>query len=295
MSLTGQPAVVDAGWAFDRCEEITRREAKNFAYGIRLLPPPKRRALSAVYALARRVDDIGDGPGSPSARLAELAAVREQIRVLAEGGLPEGGEQDPVLVALAAAARQHPRLPLGAFCELVEGCELDLAGTRYETLEDLVGYCRKVAGSIGRLSLGIFGCPDWDSAAPLADDLGVALQLTNILRDVLEDRAMGRCYLPLALLRSAGLDDGLSGPPEAVAEVVAALAQQAEGWYQRGLRLLGFLDPRSRACTATMAGIYHRLLGRIAADPLAVTRGRVSLSTGEKAWVAAVSLLGGVR
>uniref|UniRef100_UPI003671DAEF phytoene/squalene synthase family protein n=1 Tax=Aciditerrimonas ferrireducens TaxID=667306 RepID=UPI003671DAEF len=292
MSLTAQVPASRAEWAFARCEAITRREAKNFAFGIRLLPPEKRRALSAVYALARRVDDIGDGDAPPAERRQALGSLREQVRELVEGRLPAGAEDDPVLVAVAAAAERFP-LPLAAFGELIEGCEQDVVGARYETLADLVGYCRKVAGTIGRLSLGVFGCPSWVEAEPLADDLGVALQLTNVLRDVREDQAMGRCYLPQVELRACGLDERLAGPPEALASVVGRLAAEAEGWYRRGLPLLSLLDRRSRACTATMAGIYHRLLQRIGADPLAVTRGRVSLSTGEKVAVALWSLAGG--
>jgi phytoene synthase len=270
--------------AYRACEEITRREAKNFGYGIRLLHPPERRALSAVYALARRIDDIGDGTLPPAQKLIELARVRQSLHPID----PDTG--DPVLVAVAAAARRY-RLQLGAFDELIEGCEMDVLGTSYATIDDLVGYCRLVAGSIGRLSLGVFGATD-PVCVDLADDLGVALQLTNILRDVLEDRLNGRVYLPAADARLRGCPPDLSGPPEALADLVAFECVRAEEWFERGLRLLPHLDRRSRACVGVMAGIYHRLLGRIAAEPLAVTRGRLSLPAHEKAWVAGRSLVG---
>ncbi|MGH2926902.1 MAG: phytoene/squalene synthase family protein, partial [Solirubrobacteraceae bacterium] len=175
--------------AYTRCEEITRLEAKNFAYGIRLLRPPERRALSAVYALARRIDDIGDGDATSEEKSRGLAAVRTSLSTLDER------VDDPVLVALCDARARYD-LPMGAFEELVEGCEMDVAGRRYETIEDLVVYCRRVAGSVGRLSLSIFGAYGIDGAPQLADDLGVALQLTNVLRDVTEDRRRGRVYLP---------------------------------------------------------------------------------------------------
>ncbi len=276
--------------AFSACEAITRSEAKNFAYGIRLLRPPERRALSAVYALARRIDDIGDGDQPVPAKLAGLAEIRRQLGELAAGGVP-GGDTDPVMTAVALVAERYP-LPLDAFVELVDGCEMDVVGTTYATFDDLVGYCRAVAGTIGRLSLGIFEARERDRAAVLADDLGVALQLTNILRDVVEDRQMGRVYLPAADAEVCGAGGELDGPPEAVAALVALEAGRAVQWYDRGLELLPLLDRRSRACVAAMAGIYRQLLERISADPLAVTRGRLALSGWQKAWVAGRSLVG---
>lgn len=276
--------------AFAACEAITRSEAKNFAYGIRLLRPPERRALSAVYALARRIDDIGDGDEPVPAKLAGLAAVRRQLGAMATGKA-HGAEADPVMTAVALVAERYP-LPLDAFVELVEGCEMDVVGTSYATFDDLVRYCRAVAGTIGRLSLGIFEARDHAQAIALADDLGVALQLTNILRDVVEDRQMGRIYLPAEDAETCGAGSTLDGPPEAVAAVVALEAGRAVQWYQRGLELLPLLDRRSRACVAAMAGIYRQLLEQILADPLAVTRGRLSLPGWQKAWVAGRSLVG---
>lgn len=273
--------------AYDACEEITRREAKNFSYGIRLLRPPERRALSAVYALARRIDDIGDGPGTDEEKLAGLRQVRKQIEHLAP-------EDDPVLVAVADAAERY-QLPLDCFGELIDGCEMDVHGTRYETFDELVGYCRRVAGTVGRLSLAVFGAQDRSGATALADDLGVALQLTNILRDVLEDRGMGRVYLPAADAAVHGCDPELTGPVDALTELIGFECGRARTWFARGLGLLELLDWRSRACVGAMAGIYRRLLERIEADPSAVLRGRLSLSTGEKLAVAARALGGWVR
>jgi phytoene synthase len=276
--------------AYARCEEITAHEAKNFAYGIRLLPPPKRRAMSALYALARRIDDIGDGSDPIPMKLAGLAAVRGVLGDLAGGGRPEG--HDPVLAALADAARRYP-IPLGAFEELIDGCEMDCRSTRYETFGELAVYCRCVAGSIGRLSLGVFGAAHIEEATPLADTLGVALQLTNILRDVLEDRKeMGRVYLPAEDLRRFGCLEDASGPPESMAALIHHEVRRAESLYREGLGLLPLLDRRSRSCVGAMAGIYYRLLRQIDSDPVAVLQRRVSLSTRRKAWVAARALAG---
>jgi phytoene synthase len=138
----------------------------------------------------------------------------------------------------------------------------------------------------------VFGSYEREGAVALADDLGVALQLTNILRDVLEDRGNGRVYLPAADAASLGCPADLSGPPESVAALVAFECTRARSWFARGLELLPLLDRRSRACVGAMSGIYRRLLDRIEADPIAVTTGRVSLPGREKAWVAVRALSG---
>ena len=284
----------DVEAAYALCEQITREQARNFSWGIRLLPAPKRRALSAVYAVARRIDDIGDGNLPGDEKLRQLA--------IARSGSTAPGEHldDPVLLALDDAARRLP-IPLDAFGELVDGCEMDVTGRSYDDLDQLVEYCRCVAGSIGRLSLGVFDPSPTDrtGAAELADALGVALQLTNILRDIREDLGNGRVYLPKRDLDLFGvtlstLPDGTLDPQDgALAELVRFEAARAWGWYDRGLRLLDVLDRRSAACCAAMAGIYRELLGRIAADPRIVMRGRASLPARDKLRVAARSLARG--
>ncbi len=291
---TRTPATVEVRAAYQHCEQITRTQARNFAYGIRLLPADKRRALSAVYAFARRVDDIGDGSLPAADKLAALAGARASVTSLA--GQEADVSADPVLMALADAARQFP-IPVSAFGELINGCEADVRGTRYATFGDLEHYCRCVAGSIGRLSLGVFGCKDAAVAAPLADALGVALQLTNILRDVREDFGNGRVYLPADDLERFG---AVLKPDAAVAvladsrleDVVRFEAERARGWYATGLRLMPLLDRRSAASAGAMAGIYFRLLEHISAAPATALQRRLSLSTGEKAMVAMRSLAG---
>src|SRR5699024_3719935 len=148
-----------------------------------------RRALSAVYAFARRIDDIGDGDLSVEEKLRQLKQTRAQLRA------PSTEDDDPVLAALADTGERMP-VPLQAFHELIDGCEADVRGRRYATYDELLDYCRSVAGSIGRLSLGVFGTDDVARDEPRADALGIALQLTNIRRDVREDWAAGRVYLP---------------------------------------------------------------------------------------------------
>src|ERR687895_1718121 len=223
--------------AYQHCEHIVRTRARNFSYGIRLLPPPKRQALSAVYAFARRVDDIGDGDAPTERRLAQLADVRGRLDGLAAAAPVAYG--DPVLIALADAAVRYP-IPLDAFAELIDGCEADVRGTSYKTIDDLVRYCRNVAGSIGRLSLGVFGADSRAAADPLADALGVALQLTNILRDIREDRLNGRVYLPAEDLERFGceLDLAVPDPPDRLRALVRFEVERAREWYDQGLRLL---------------------------------------------------------
>jgi len=314
--------------AYRRCETITRKQAANFYYGIRLLPHDRRRAMCAVYAFARRVDDIGDGSLEREEKLRRLDA-----EALALAGLSSGTQaspldgSDPVIVALADA-RERFSLPPAALGDLIEGVRMDVGGVTYERFEDLVLYCRRVAGAIGRVCLAIFGAPEQDPAGSadaeaLADDLGVALQLTNILRDLREDAENGRVYLPAGDLRRFGLID--AGEEDTARAVLASLtrswpsdrsgrgtggagsehaeqarrlsalvrfeAERAQRWFHRGIELAPLLDRRSAACVLAMAGIYHRLLDRIEAHPERVLHERMSLPAWEKAWVAAGSML----
>jgi phytoene synthase len=299
---------VNAEEAYAQCEQITWEQARNFAYGIRLLPPDKRRALAAVYAYARRIDDIGDGDLPAGEKTAQLEAARQQVaalvaRVKGDAQDPAAAaldDTDPVLVALTDVGARF-QAPLEAFEELIDGCLADVNQATYETFDDLLWYCRCVAGSIGRLSLGIYGATHPESQNKLADDLGVALQLTNILRDVREDFLNNRIYLPKEDLDKFGIEFAPFGEPEPFpgeamqarfANLVEFEANRAREWYGSGLRLLATIDRRSAACTGAMAGIYRRLLERITRNPHAVLEGRMSLPGGEKALVAAQALAG---
>jgi 15-cis-phytoene synthase len=313
-----------ASEAYAECERITWEQARNFAYGIRLLPPPKRRALAAVYAYARRIDDIGDGDLPAADKVTALEEARGQVHalVVATGGtLPAAAvagpldDTDPVLVALTDAGRRLP-IPLAAFGELIDGCLADVRQAQYKTFDDLHHYCRCVAGSIGRLSLGVYrgvsggssplsrgvdrGVVPPGEQSQMADDLGIALQVTNILRDVVEDFRNGRVYLPAEDLVRFGCEL-VPGQPEpfedpdwqaGFARLVEFEASRAREWYSAGWRLLATIDWRSAACTGAMAGIYRRLLENIAARPQAVLEGRMSLPGKEKALVAVRALSG---
>jgi 15-cis-phytoene synthase len=273
--------------AYRIAESVTRGEAKNFYYGIRLLPPPKRAALCAVYAVARRIDDIGDGDLPAEQKVAELARVGKSVESLDDA-------TDPVLVALAESARRYP-VPVSAFGELIDGVRMDVDNVAYANFSELVIYCRRVAGSIGRLCLSIFG-PVNPRTSQYADQLGIALQQTNILRDVREDLLNGRIYLPqdeldrfgvrLAVDANGELDD----PQAQLAALLRFCAARAEDWYSLGLRLIPHLDRRSAACCLAMSGIYRQLLGRIKVSPARVYDRRLSLSGLQKARVAAAAL-----
>jgi phytoene synthase len=278
---------------------VTREQAANFYYGMRLLGPDKRAALFAVYAFARRIDDIGDGSLPVERKAALLDDAADQ--------LARAPGDDLVLIALAEA-RARFGLPEQSLRDLIAGVRMDVVGTSYATFDELVVYCRRVAGSIGRLCVAVFGgdAPPAPRHPPLrgaggglrgaggprsgdlADDLGVALQLTNILRDVREDAERGRTYLPAEDLARFGVPDGRTIGP-----LVTFEAARAHEWYDRGLALIPLLDRRSAACVLAMSGIYRRLLERIEADPAAVLRGRVSLGTRTKVAVALHSLLSG--
>lgn len=272
------------------CETVTRTEARNFWYGIRLLPATKRRLLASVYAMARRIDDVADGDLPLVAKRAALAAIAASLETI------ESGPSDPVLAALHEGI-EVCSLPLSAFRDLIDGVRMDLDGVAYHSFDDLVPYCRRVAGSIGRLSLAVFRTGEGPVTAELdalADDLGVALQLTNILRDVREDFGNGRIYLPLDDLARCGVEPHeLGGAPSPQASALVRYeAARAREWFDRGLALTASLDRRSAACVGAMAGIYARLLVRIERRPDQVFRGRLSLPPYEKAWVALRALAG---
>jgi phytoene synthase len=280
--------------AYEACAAITKTEAANFSYGIRLLPAYKRDALSAVYALARRIDDIADGDAVPvPQRAAELDRLREAIHKASTG--PPPGD-DPVLVAVGDAASRLP-IPMGAFGELIDGAQMDVTGRRYQTFAELETYCRCVAGAVGRLCLGVFGSRPDPAASGYADALGIALQQANILRDLREDLLNGRVYVPAEDLDRFGvrlrIEDGrLADPDGSLARLIRFSAERARCWFADGQRLIPLLDWRSAASARAMSGIYAALLDRIAAQPSLVYGGRLSLPVRQKAAIAARAMSG---
>jgi phytoene synthase len=265
--------------AYDHCQEVTRREAKNFYYGFMLLPNGRRRAIYSVYAFARGADDIADAGLPPPEAASQLAAYRRSLEECLAGR-----PASPVFEALGRTVERY-RIPPRYLFELITGVETDLTRTRYETFEELMDYCYHVASVVGLICLEIFGYEGGESARQRAADLGIALQLTNILRDIAEDGERGRIYLPLEELEWFGYsqEELLAGrvTPEFL-RLIAFQVDRARRYYALGRKLLPYLPRRARACVGAMAGIYSSILGDIERDPGAVFQRRISLGAGQK-------------
>jgi 15-cis-phytoene synthase len=266
--------------AYAEVETITRREAKNFAYGIMVLPRPKRRAIAAIYAYARRVDDLADGT-------LPVAAKRRQLEEL-RGSLADPSPSEPMLVALADA-RSRYAIPDAALSALVDGGLQDTEQSRYADFSDLRGYCEKVAGAVGLACLPVYGSDDTDRARTL----GVALQLINIARDVREDWELDRVYLPQDELAAHGVgeaDIAAGRLTPAWRSLMAAQADRARAHLAEGLQLLDSLDRRSALCVGTFAELYRATLDRIEANGYDVFGPKTRLSTPRKLAVVARGL-----
>lgn len=242
-------------------EQITQRSASNLALAFIMLPKEKRAGMSALYAFCREVDDVADEESVPLAqRRARLAEWRTDIRVACEGGQP----QIPVNRELQPFIAAH-RLPFALFDDLIRGVEMDLDVTRYETWEQLEHYCYRVASIVGLLSIEIFGhtspgCRDY------AIHLGQALQLTNILRDVGNDAARGRIYLPLAELRRHDVTEAeiLNGEfSPRFRKLAQTTASRARHHYARARVTLPPEDRKAMVAAELMGAVYWRLLRKL--------------------------------
>lgn len=263
---------------YDFCEAETRRRATNFGLGIRLLPTSRRRALSAVYWFSQGADDDADGDGPIAFRAQRLEALRGHLERTLSGHPPT----EP-WAALGDATSRFG-IPGHLYGELLDGVALDLQNQRYADWDATLGYCHGVAGVVGLIALPIFG-GGGEGARHDAAELGYALQLTNILRDLREDARRGRWYLPLDLTRRFGVSpEGVAdGAPGAGFEaLVMAAAEVARPYYRAASRLSRHLPRSTRACPASLAGVYRALLERIADDPRSVLRERVRVSAPTK-------------
>ena len=263
--------------AYAEVGRITRREAKNFAYGIMVLPRAKRQAIAAIYAFARRVDDVADGELPPEEKRARLEELRAAL---------EADPADPVFVALRDARERFgiPREPLEA---LIDGGLQDIEQSTLRDFAELRGYCEKVAGAVGLACVPVYGSDDTEHARPMT--LGIALQLINIMRDVDEDRQLGRVYLPQDELAAFEVEE--LAPSPQFRELMAFEAERARAHLAEGLRLLDSLDRRSALCVGTFAGLYRETLDRIEANGFDVFGEKTRLSTPRKLAVVARGLL----
>jgi phytoene synthase len=292
----GMDAHTAAAYRF--CRQVARREAKNFYWAFRVLPRHKSDAMCAVYAFMRRADDIADDESKPlEARRAELNSWLQSWRASRNSTNPSirSPSADLVFLALGHTQRRF-NVPDSLLEELVAGTAMDLdplpsdlgSIQTYATFDDLYRYCYLVASVVGLVCIRIFGYSD-PRAEKLAEETGVAFQLTNILRDVKEDVERGRVYLPMDLLDEFGetldeLRELAAGRAMTVREraMLATLAIRAEKYYLAAGKLTPLLDRDSRAAMWVLVTIYHRLLARIAARRMEVFGERVALSTTEK-------------
>jgi 15-cis-phytoene synthase len=304
---TAVPQDLSPAAAYAFCREIARREAKNFYWAFRVLPRQKSDAMCAIYAFMRRADDISDDESKPlEARRQEMTVWLEAWRATSPPNKTESTSgRSKMLLASAAdltvfrALRdtQHRfSIPDSLLEELIAGTTMDLApqlgdanGVQtYATFEDLYRYCYLVASVVGLVSIRVFGYSD-KRAEALAEETGIAFQLTNILRDVKEDIERGRVYIPLDLMDEFGqtipeLRELAAGRAMTEREraMLATLAIRAERYYVAGRKLVPLLDRDSRAAMWVLMAIYHRLLGRIGERRMEVFAERITVPTSTK-------------
>jgi phytoene synthase len=284
--------------AYAACRAIAKREAKNFYYAFVALPEPRRNAICAIYAFMRQADDLADDESLP----------REERRRRIDNWLADwrgvchgGDSSDPVFVAVRDATERF-RIPLSLLDELVAGTTMDLKPATHEgpdtyaTFDDLYQYCYLVASVVGLVCIRIFGYTD-PHAEKLAEETGIAFQLTNILRDVAEDAARNRVYLPLDDLAAHGASLGsllhrASAVPPTAKEraLLAAIAERAEKFYASAELLLPLIDRESRPALWVLVTIYHGLLKRIEKSGYDVFSTRASVPLTQKLCIMAVGL-----
>ena len=267
---------------FRACRGVARRSASNFACIDWLLPLDQRRGMQALYAYARRCDDIADSRDPLDDRKVRLARWRQQLRAALDGH----GE-DPVLVALADTVSRFV-VPQHLLWRIIDGVEMDLNHAGYATYADLRRYCEHVASAVGLACLAIWGCRDDEAILPAAD-CGVAFQLTNILRDLQEDGRQGRVYLPrdeLARFGVAPIDWLGDVGPKNLSDLLTFQCQRAAGLFDAGLRTEKYLDIGPQRVFRMMWSTYRAILARIERDPMIVLRRRVGISSAQKLWIA---------
>ena len=276
-------AAIDVEIGYQESRDITRREAKNFYYAFLTLPQERRRAIYVAYAFCRYCDDAVDTAESVDQKMATLESLHASLN-----DAYTGRTSDPLFLALADVADRHD-IPEEYFKQVIHGVESDLTKVRYQDFEELRSYCYQVASVVGLICLQIFGYKD-DSAREHAIDLGLAMQLTNIARDIQEDLGLGRIYLPQDEIARFGyseeaMEAGIVN--ESFINLMRFQAERARGYFDSGFKLLPYLSPRSRACPAVMGQLYSKVLQRIEEAKFDVFQHRISLSKSEKLRVTA--------
>ena len=265
--------------AYRYCRAIAHKHGANFSVGFRFLPRVKRRAVYAAYAYCRVADDIADEPGENIPQ--RLDAWQSEL-----DACYENRPTDPVTIALADAL-QHFAIPKSAFIALIDGCRQDMVKTRYETFEELLAYCELVATSISDISLAIYGYRT-EAAPRYGRNLATALQLTNVTRDIGDDLARDRVYVPQEELRRFGVEERElfeRAENERVKALIEFQIARAKEYFRAAEPLLGELSFDARFPTLLMGGVYATVLKKLEKDPLVVIRKRLSLSTAQKLMV----------
>ncbi len=268
--------------SYEHCTRVTRERAKNFAYGLLLLPKEARGAMCAVYAFCRACDDAVDEPETPERKREALDALRTQL-VDALAGRPEG----PIFAALMDAKERYG-IPQEYFHGHLEAFRMDMERMRYATFGELREYCHGVASLVGLMCLHIFGFSSPEAKGP-AEDLGIAMQLVNIIRDVKEDADRGRIYLPQDELARFGVPEDQvlrSEATDAFRRLMARQTERAREYFERSRALYAFLPRASRKYPRFLQAIYGRTLDAIEREGYPVLERRVELSKLQKVRVA---------
>lgn len=271
------------------CDEIARREARNFHLAFRLLPAPKRRSMSALYAFMRHTDDLADEDGPADEKADALAAWRDDLDAALDGEAAHW----PGLPALADAVGRSS-MPRELLHEVIDGVEMDIRPRRYANFDELADYCRLVASAVGLCCIHVWGFDSQGGRAErLAEQCGLALQITNILRDVREDADRGRVYLPqddLARFGIAPADLSAERPSEPLRRLLEHHARTAYSYYNQGAELVGLVSPVGRPVLLTILGVYRALLDEIVRRDYDVLGSRVSVPRWRKLAIAARAL-----
>lgn len=275
--------------AYREVAASTKATSSNFYYAFITLPASKRNAIYAGYSFCRLADDIVDDGKYGDAANDALNELQLKLKE-ASNGTVDGG----LWTALSDTLHRYPLNP-EHLMEVVEGCRMDLDGANYQTFDELTGYCKRVASAVGLACIEVFGYED-DRAVQYAIDLGIGLQLTNILRDITEDLDNGRVYLPADELAEYGVTvDDLRNKQvtPAFREFMKFQVKRAREYITSGMKLFPLLDKRSRACPATMTNVYSTLLDKMEENDYDVLNHRVGLSKFQKIRLLAVIWLRG--
>lgn len=278
-SVISYPSAADLADAYETCRLLTRKEARNFYFAFLTLPAERRRAIYVAYAFCRYCDDSVDEEGTTDEKLARISRLRHMLTETYDGRA--GG---PVFIGLADVAHRYG-IPQEYFEEVLNGVESDLIKTRYADFDELRAYCYQVASVVGLICIHIFGYQGGEVARRHAIDLGLAMQLTNICRDVREDWELGRIYLPQDEMHRYGVteEDLAAGEvTDSFAELLQFQIDRAREYFASGRLLLSHLPRRSRACPAALGFIYGGVLNKIERSGYDVFGDRIGLSNSGK-------------